>query len=297
MKRILACILLSVYMIMAFSLPMNVLAIGNNISALYGTPVVNGDRDKIYEATSPLMLETFNDADNGEKMSVKIEFAWDDDGLFMFVSVKDPSPGTVNVDPIGDIWKTDCVEIDMCFNPAKGGEGNPNDDPYSAIILVCGQTSEYERAGMLKTDGAAPDVKVVSTPMSDGFTSEIFIPWLDCVNDIKFSEGTEISVGSVYHFDSNDDFIRDGKLIANAESNKVNSMNSQHDKLVLGTAYIDPDAVTETAAPSEMAAEQVELITTPAENTTAPQTIDLTVFTVLVLFASACGAAAMKKRY
>lgn len=185
----------------------------------YGSPVVDGKKDEIYDTMQPIEVQNVINGSAIENPSTgKAWMAWNDKGLYVYVEVNEETPA--NESP--EEYKQDSVEVFTDENNSKGTI-DKNDTQYRVTALGSrtlgnAATSSFESAAA-KTDY--------------GYTVEMMVPWLQILPTEGTVMGFDVLINDALGA------VRQGMTAwsATTNTNYITSENYGDIRLVFGDGY------------------------------------------------------------
>lgn len=187
----------------------------------YGTPVVDGVKDAIYDKMQP--IETKNVVRGSaieEPSTAKAWMAWDDDGLYVYAEVTETTPAN----EAAEEYKQDSVEIFTDEDNSKSTIKDGNDTQYRVTAL--GSRS--------MGNAATKDFKSAATKTDYGYTVEMMLPWLQILPTDGTVMGFDILINDALGLE------RQGMTAWSTEDNTnyVSTKNYGEIRLVFGADYV-----------------------------------------------------------
>lgn len=162
-----------------------------SISSAKGTPVIDGNRDAIYDQGETALVETVSWSYEYSKptgTTGTVNTAWDQDALYVYAQVKDntgPYTGYALEKP-GNLWRNDSVTLFIDVMDTKTGTNNMETlTPLSFMVLIdaSGKLIVKDSGENVCTDEfTGYEVKTKRT--ADGYIIEARIPWYFMVKDM-----------------------------------------------------------------------------------------------------------------
>lgn len=284
MKRILslaaAAMVLIGTMIVSVSAE-DIVVVGDQFKAAYGTPVIDGTLDEVYGESDPYRIQFGKD--NAESYSTAVVYwAWDETALYYFADITDDTVSTeADTTNIGDIWKTDCAEVGFNVTPNQEA-GDPHNTANSGVFLgALMYGSEMDTYGSLSD--CAYVCKTVTT--DHGWAMEVCLPIFGEASGLTPKSGDQIAMYTILHNDTDNDNERNSETYRDEVSIGVQYDSSKMDCIVLGEKTVEEVPSPDTA---ETELPQGE----PVENTDAPVSAPKTADNGLVAIAS-CAMASL----
>lgn len=187
----------------------------------YGSPVVDGKRDSVYETMKPLETKNVITGSATENpSSARVWLAWDNDGLYVYAEVNETTPAN----EASEEYKQDSIEIFTDEDNRKSTTVDKNDTQYRVTSLGS-RTMGNAASGSFKSE--------VST-IENGYTVEVKLPWLE----ILPTEGTVIGFDVLV----NDALgaVRQGMRAWSTKNNTnyISTKNYGEIRLAFGDGYI-----------------------------------------------------------
>jgi hypothetical protein len=290
MKKSFALIMVALLMFLSVSV------FAGTYEAAKGTPVIDAEKDDLYEAAQevPIAIEGGGGTGNATGSAWIL---WDADNIYYYAEVKDAVLSTAKAAD-DTKYQTDSIEfyIDLV------NDGNDNDitatnaGQYTSSILYEGEYGGYGQH--YNTYGTQSTFKVKT--ISGGYVIEGQIIW---GAEYTPAENNTIGFTVAINDDSDNTSVRTFQTFVSEGQTSAWSNTGSYDDLVLtGKEYV-PEVILEetpagtpaadapaTAAPTEQ---------TPAANVAAPQTSDMSIILLGIAAFLSCGtvlAVAKKKR-
>ena len=130
------------------------------ITAVYGTPVIDGEKDEIWEAAEEMETAVWVLGDSGSTATIKT--MWDDTHLYAFVTVTDALLSKAASNP----WEQDSIEIYVDQNNAKTTVYQPDDGQYRI---------NFDNEQSFLGGAAAEKITSASRLTDDGYVIELAI--------------------------------------------------------------------------------------------------------------------------
>ena len=239
------------------------------IKASYGTPVIDGKMDKAYSRSQVYEVKY----GKGDSYSTsKLYYLWDENAIYIFADITDDTPSTkADTTNLADIWKTDCIEFGLNLIPDE--KGDPHKISKGGVWLAAPlYGNQLDGYGPLNDIASVKSGnKCVTTKTKTGWTVEIMIPVFGDASGITPKAGDKFGVYALTHNDTNDDNTRDTITYHNSDLTGANYDSTKMDYIILG----------------EKPAKQT---------TTAPQTADMSVLSLIVSAAAAFVGIKSKRR-
>ena len=187
----------------------------------YGSPVIDGSKDAVYDTMEP--LETKNvivASKTGEQSSAKVWLAWDNDGLYVYAEVSETTPANES----SEEYKQDSIEIFTNEDNIKSTTVDSNDTQYRVTSL----------GSRTLGNAASSSFQSAAAAIEGGYTVEVRLPWIE----ILPTEGTVIG----FDFLVNDGLgaERQGMKAWSTKDNTnyISTKNYGEIKLVFGGGYV-----------------------------------------------------------
>ncbi len=134
--------------------------------AYYGTPVIDGKKDKVYSEMKPLTTKTIDVTSVIDNPSAgKAWVAWDDQGLYVYAEVVEETPA--NESP--EEYKQDSVEVFTDEDNARVMSLDSNDTQYRVTSL----------GSRTWGNSATKEFKSAAVETEKGYAVEMMLPWLE----------------------------------------------------------------------------------------------------------------------
>ena len=297
-------IIIATVLILSFSVfnfNLSTLAIRQEVSvnAVYGTPVIDGNLDDLYLNSGLISIKNLaNFANSGTDANLPTMatgegyILWDENNLYYFFTVKDPTPIKTSFES----GSTDAIELAFDFENTNSEEARPMSYGENGMFL---KTAPYAKAlGYLEGEALYADAfstwseelryaatyVVATTVNSTGYMVEAKLPLNDIVKNMV-KTGYSFGFGASMIDDIDDDGLRDikitwGKNDGDIQAASILDVSAACDKVVLAPA---PAPV--------VVAEEIEVVN---EN---PGTSDSSVtFMLLLSLTALCGMVVLIKK-
>ncbi|PLV57660.1 endo-1,4-beta-xylanase [Thermotoga sp. SG1] len=133
-------------------------------TAKYGTPVIDGDIDEIWNTTEEIETKSVAMGSLEKNATAKVRVLWDEENLYVLAVVKDPVLNKDNSNP----WEQDSVEIFIDENNHKTGYYE-NDDAQFRV--------NYMNEQSFGTGASAARFKTAVKLIEGGYIVEAAIKW------------------------------------------------------------------------------------------------------------------------
>lgn len=187
----------------------------------YGTPLIDGKKDALYEAME--MLETKNviaGSTTDNPSSAKVWLSWDNSGLYVYAEVNETTPAN----EAKEEYKQDSIEIFTDEDNKKLTVVDTNDTQYRVTSL----------GSRTLGNAASSSFKSAVSSTENGYNVEVMLPWLE----ILPTEGTVIGFDILV----NDALgaVRQGMRAWSTKDNTnyISTKNYGEIKLMLGDGYV-----------------------------------------------------------
>lgn len=260
MKKCLV-LLLGLFMVLGMALPVSANK-GQVYEAPYGTPVIDGEMDAIWDNAPWTDCTILHRGGNPNNVSMRVKMMWDENSIYYFVEVVDP-----------EIVDADAVEfyIDelMCFDM-----GYREDDRQTVVFPTNGSVISSNNAvsDVNGVDIGRPELgKGAATKMTgNGFVMEVGLNF----SHIKGSVGKEIGIEFMYGDSDATGFIEALRWNVDTPGGDTPPYQSTEHfgKMRMIAAPVVEVPVEEV--PAEVPGEEAAVTETPATKPVAPQTSD-----------------------
>lgn len=191
------------------------------VEVSYGSPVVDGVKDAVYDLMKPIETKkVITGSSIDDPSSAKVWLSWDNEGLYAYAEVRETTPAN----EASEEYKQDSIEIFTDEDNSRSSIIDGNDTQYRVTSL-----------GSRTLGNAASDsfLSAAST-MEDGYSVEVKLPWLE----IMPADGTVIGFDILV----NDALgaVRQGMRAWSTQNNTnyVSTQNYGEIKLVAGESYV-----------------------------------------------------------
>lgn len=216
---------------------------GLELTAAYGTPKLDGKLDNAYKNSSVYEVKYSGDASYS---TAKLYYLWDETALYIYADVTDDTPSTkADTTNIGDIWKTDCIELGANLvitetgDPHKVSKGGV----WLAAPLYNDRVDAYGALSELSSFKSGMECVTVST--DNGWAVEIKLPIFGDESDIIPKAGEKYGVYGILHNDTDNDNARNSITWHNSDNTGANYDVTLMDYIVLAEK---PESKPEIAA-------------------------------------------------
>jgi|GEM_PF-1630045 Domain of unknown function (DUF1083)./Bacterial Ig-like domain (group 4). len=159
-----------------------------NGQARYGTPVIDGTIDELWDAAPVLNVNKYIDNSTAPVTSgatSKVRLLWDEDNLYVLSEVTDPMLSKKNANP----WEQDSVEIFLDENNRKTTSHQDDDRQYRI---------NYDNEKTVGAKGNISEFTSATSTTANGYLVEVKIPF----KTMKGAEGTVIGFDSQVNDDN-----------------------------------------------------------------------------------------------
>jgi len=151
----------------------------NRASAAFGTPVIDGEVDAVWNRTATLPVTRYQTAWQGAIGTARA--LWDDGNLYVLVEVKDAQLDKANANP----WEQDSVEIFVDENNAKTSSYEPDDGQYRV---------NFDNETSFNPPAIADGFESATARTADGYRVEVKIPLRTIVPAGNTSIGFDVQI-------------------------------------------------------------------------------------------------------
>ena len=197
----------------------------NRGTAKYGTPVIDGEMDEIWNETEVLQINRYQTAWNGATGTGRV--LWDENNLYVLIHVNDTELDKGSPNP----WEQDSIEVFVDENNAKTTYYEADDGQYRV---------NYENETSFNPDSIREGFESAVKVSGTSYTVEVKIPF----RSITPEAGTEIG------FDLQINDGRDGSRISIATWNDITG-NGWQDPSVFGILALVKETPEEPGEPGE----------------------------------------------
>lgn len=187
----------------------------------YGSPVIDGKKDALYDSMEPLETKNvISGSTTDSPSSAKVWLLWDNAGLYVYADVTETTPAN----EAKEEYKQDSVEIFTDEDNKKLSVVDTNDTQYRVTSL----------GSRTLGNAASSSFKSAVSATENGYTVEVMLPWLE----ILPAEGTVIGFDILV----NDALgaVRQGMRAWSTKDNTnyISTKNYGEVRLALGDGYV-----------------------------------------------------------
>ncbi len=171
--------------------------------AIKGTPVIDGEKDAIWDNAKPIVLAKYKEGSADLNAQPTVYVMWDEDNMYILADVKDDIVNHSNE----SAWLGDCVEIYI----EEVNEKATGTTKTGCQWLVTVKNDVFPHSRLV---GANYDNRTLTTAVKtndNGYVVEIAFPWVDLKG--KVAVGTKVGADFQVDDDSTAMGLRDGTIV------------------------------------------------------------------------------------